>query len=1064
MIDIEALADVAAAAGRAAALVAAHARDAVATRVQFVRAGSGGKTPWHMLRALAALVVMTAGAAAEVSVGAMGRNTAGVGWVTAGSRVLVSRDGGASWADVTPPLAGTPQGVHATFVEGRVGWVAIVTGDTAGPFVQVFRSVDAGGTWEAADARPMGFDVAAVRIAAISASHAWVMVQRTTGSNFSEGVLLRTRDGGRTWESLSDPPAAGDITFASADHGWLVGGASGREVLETSDGGSSWQSLGRWLAPHLSETDEVSISLPSIHDGSLRFVVAADSGARREARMLTRAPGARDFDAQLVNRVVQRATVRGDAGEAPVARAISDLLVHGPATGRWSARGVALSSRDVAAQIEASSPRDAWVLLRDGNCATFKRDCVQTSTLLATDDGGRTVVDVTPRAPGAASRTTGASPRDVALSENKGFDKCTAASVSSLQTWWNESPYRDVNAYIGGISRGCSQPLLNAEWVRDVFAQGWRVIPTWVGYQAPCTSCTSCRNRVPLDTAEAEAEGVREADRASDVAQGLGLGPQTIVYFDMEAYASTDRPCRDAVGAFVNGWSRRMRERGHLAGVYGSATNASQDWTGIQHRPDAVWIGKWDLRETVWGLTPLSDAEWPNHQRLHQYRGGHDETWGGVTFNIDNDIEDGPVAALAGVASPDTSGPELTVGSPVEGSRVGSRVVVSGSASDAGRGASGIASVTVNGVRADGGEARGSDVARWRVEITLGLGPQGIVIEARDASGAQNATRASVRVIVDDGGAPPPSPLPPPSGPTTVVAGLSDPRAVIADGAVAWWIDGTGRLGQSDLLTSVTTIVTEALVQPTALARGDGPAILVADARGIWRFPGAGDVLPGVEPQALVPDEARVTSLAVAGEFLYWADATRGEIRRLHVPSGETVVLAGGTPEPASLRVADGRLFWIERAAAGAVRSMTLDGEEPVRLAEGANTPALSVGDGRVVWGQVDEDGVAGRLRRLDAGVDEPRTLIDGVRRPWDVARLGPSVFWVEAVGDGVLWRAAADGTSAERLVSALAEPIACVPVENGLLVIERAGGEPGAGRILRVGLGAAVPVRRGAR
>lgn len=51
---IEMLPDPAAVATKAAAFIAARARDAVAERGRFVIAVSGGKTPWAMLRALAA--------------------------------------------------------------------------------------------------------------------------------------------------------------------------------------------------------------------------------------------------------------------------------------------------------------------------------------------------------------------------------------------------------------------------------------------------------------------------------------------------------------------------------------------------------------------------------------------------------------------------------------------------------------------------------------------------------------------------------------------------------------------------------------------------------------------------------------------------------------------------------------------------------------------------------------------------------------------------------------------------------------------------------------------------
>ena len=57
MLNVEVLADAETAAARAAEVIAAAARDAVAERGGFVFAVSGGKTPWHMLRALAGLDV-----------------------------------------------------------------------------------------------------------------------------------------------------------------------------------------------------------------------------------------------------------------------------------------------------------------------------------------------------------------------------------------------------------------------------------------------------------------------------------------------------------------------------------------------------------------------------------------------------------------------------------------------------------------------------------------------------------------------------------------------------------------------------------------------------------------------------------------------------------------------------------------------------------------------------------------------------------------------------------------------------------------------------------------------
>jgi 6-phosphogluconolactonase len=52
-VKIEVCPDPEAVAGKAAAIIAAHAREAVASRGRFIMAVSGGHTPWLMLRALA---------------------------------------------------------------------------------------------------------------------------------------------------------------------------------------------------------------------------------------------------------------------------------------------------------------------------------------------------------------------------------------------------------------------------------------------------------------------------------------------------------------------------------------------------------------------------------------------------------------------------------------------------------------------------------------------------------------------------------------------------------------------------------------------------------------------------------------------------------------------------------------------------------------------------------------------------------------------------------------------------------------------------------------------------
>ena len=143
-----------------------------------------------------------------------------------------------------------------------------------------------------------------------------------------------------------------------------------------------------------------------------------------------------------------------------------------------------------------------------------------------------------------------------------------------MQTWWRSSPFTSVGIYIGGANRGCAQPNLTAPWVNTVIAQGWRLLPIWVGPQAPCStlSTTKLSLSVPTATNQGLAEGKAAADRAA----ALGLGWLAPVYYDMESYPAGGA-CSKAVQAFTNGWTYALNQRGYLAGYYSSLCSGIAD-------------------------------------------------------------------------------------------------------------------------------------------------------------------------------------------------------------------------------------------------------------------------------------------------------------------------------------------------------------------------------------------------------------------------------------------------------------------------------------------------------
>jgi glycoside hydrolase-like protein len=219
-----------------------------------------------------------------------------------------------------------------------------------------------------------------------------------------------------------------------------------------------------------------------------------------------------------------------------------------------------------------------------------------------------------------------------------GFDACAAPSTRAMAAW-RSSPYRAIGVYIGGINRACAQPNLTTTWVGEQVAAGWHLIPTYVGLQAPTSSCSDCAK---LSASKAGAQGTAAAVDAVLEAQSVGMGPGSPIYFDMEAYTRTSS-ATSATLSFLSAWTTELHAEGYVSGVYSSSASGIADLAraiGSSYAlPDHVWTANWNGAQNTADPFLPADA-WANHQRIHQYRGGHNETHGLVTINIDNDYLD----------------------------------------------------------------------------------------------------------------------------------------------------------------------------------------------------------------------------------------------------------------------------------------------------------------------------------------------------------------------------------------------------------------------------------------
>jgi Domain of unknown function (DUF1906) len=228
----------------------------------------------------------------------------------------------------------------------------------------------------------------------------------------------------------------------------------------------------------------------------------------------------------------------------------------------------------------------------------------------------------------------------------QGFDTCAAPSLNTMKTWWDNSPFTSVGIYVGGANRGCAQPNLSSSWITTALQQGWALIPIWVGPQAPCSSLSS--TKFPSNTTDAFNAGVNEGNAAATRMRSFGFGWLAPAYYDMEAYPRSTS-CTAAVQSFTNGWTKALNANGYVAGFYSSQCSGIVDVAAIyntaQYRLQGVWIAAWNGNSSVFGFgsggCAVPDSYWPNHQRLHQFQGGHNETWGGLTINIDSNGVDG---------------------------------------------------------------------------------------------------------------------------------------------------------------------------------------------------------------------------------------------------------------------------------------------------------------------------------------------------------------------------------------------------------------------------------------
>ncbi len=603
------------------------------------------------------------------------------GWILLNQRLFWTSDAGQTWDEVSPSLPSGSSVQDVQFIDSNTGWMlwTMIAPDGSSLF-QLAHTTDHGVTWvidslSLFESGEIASHTEKAEIGWFDTQTGWISVKQISSSNFSLGTLFITSDGGGTWRR-STLPVADHIYFNDPQIGWAIGGPTGDQIFKTPDGGTTWQTL----RPDDVPEKTLAVAYMPFYSGGQGLLIMTHLGLDNSLEVYSlKNPSEKWLPVNRLTLDVQPGAIALSILDAqnfvatiPGTRSIVRMM-DGELNVLDNEDGLSTSI----VELDMVSLDVGWAKSVDSSCATAPSSdneavsvfCSSTTRLLRTIDGGITWQSIVLPLVQSDAAPLGIFSNNDATTMNSlsslgntqvfighGFDKCEIPTLSQLQAWWGHSPYKVVNLYVGGSARACENSTLTSSYLKQLYRQGWKFIPTWVGPQAPCTGYAS---RISNDVTTAYNQGVTQANSAVERLAELGLTypdkTGSVIYYDIEYYG-TNANCRNAVNSFMNGWVSQIHARGNLAGVYGSTlcNTGLSDFLNIANIPDVIWPARWyhnpgsgyyDPNANVWDLgSCIPNDVWADHQRVRQYEGSHNENWGNLPLEIDSNVLDGVVA------------------------------------------------------------------------------------------------------------------------------------------------------------------------------------------------------------------------------------------------------------------------------------------------------------------------------------------------------------------------------------------------------------------------------------
>jgi photosystem II stability/assembly factor-like uncharacterized protein len=167
---------------------------------------------------------------------------ANIGYVTGGVGTLIKTiNAGASWTVLNPGTSSDLHGIY--FTDANTGYVG-------GQSFTLIKTTNGGTTWTPVNTDLTGgtgvTPLTSIYFTDANTGYCVGGYAYPTGTPSTDGVILKTTDGGANWFKQSHPAGTnifGAVKFANATTGYIAGGDIANNtstILKTTDGGGTW--------------------------------------------------------------------------------------------------------------------------------------------------------------------------------------------------------------------------------------------------------------------------------------------------------------------------------------------------------------------------------------------------------------------------------------------------------------------------------------------------------------------------------------------------------------------------------------------------------------------------------------------------------------------------------------------------------------------------------------------------------------------------------------------------------------------------------------------------------